>query len=122
MMRLMLILTVLTFSQVAQAQPIFLACNGDMVDHVHGTSEKRSIIVAVNLEARTITVLGYDPVVIVSEANDGTVGFAATERGIATGITAGKLNRITGLTSIDFKTNDSVQSFDGSCKRAEKLF
>jgi hypothetical protein len=101
-MRWLLILTVLTFSQVAQAQPIFLACNGDMADHAHGTSEKRAIIVAVNLEARTITVLGYDPVV--------------------TGVTAGKLNRITGLASIDFKTNDGVQSFDGVCKRAEKLF
>jgi hypothetical protein len=80
-MRLVIILAALTVSQTAQAQPIFLACNGDMVDHAHGTSEKRAIIVAVSLEARTITVLGYDPVVIVSEANDGTVGFAATERG-----------------------------------------
>jgi hypothetical protein len=67
-------------------------------------------------------VLDYDPVVIVSEATDGTVEFAAAERGIATGVTAGKLNRITGLASIDFKTNDGVQSFDGACKRAEKLF
>jgi len=121
MMRLMLILTALTFSQVAQAQPIFLACNGDMADHAHGTSEKRAIIVAVNLEAHTITVLGYDPVLIVSEATDGTVGFSATRGGV-TGVTAGKLNRITGLASIDFKTNDGVQSFDGVCKRAEKLF
>jgi hypothetical protein len=121
-MRLVPILTALTFSQVARAQPIFLACNGDMVDHAHGTSEKRAIIVAVSLEARTITVLGYDPVVIVSEANDRTVGFAATERGVASGVTAGKINRITGLASIDFKTNDGVQSFDGACKRAEKLF
>jgi hypothetical protein len=120
-MRWLLILTALTFSEVAQAQPIFLACNGDMVDHAHGTSEKRAIIVAVNLEGRTIMVLGYDPVVIVSEATDGTVGFAATRGGV-TGVTAGKLNRITGLASIDFKTNDGVQSFDGVCKRAEKLF
>jgi hypothetical protein len=66
--------------------------------------------------------LGYDPVVIVSEANDGTVGFAATERGIASGVTSGKINRITGLASIDFKTNDGVETFDGACKRAEKLF
>ena len=121
-MRWLLSLTVLTFSEVADAQPIFLACNGDMADHAHGTGEKRAIIVAVNLEARTITVLGYYPVVIVSEATDGTVGFAATERGVVTGVTAGKINRITGLASIDFKTNDGVQSFDGACKRAEKLF
>jgi hypothetical protein len=47
---------------------------------------------------------------------------AATERGVASGVTAGKINRITGLASIDFKTNDGVQSFDGACKRAEKLF
>jgi hypothetical protein len=112
-MRCLLILTVLTFSEVAQAQPIFLACNGDMVDHAHGTSEKRAIIAAVNLEARTITVLGYDPVLIVSEATDGTVGFSATR---------GRVTGVTGLASIDFKTNDGVQSFDGVCKRAEKLF
>src|SRR5262249_17723429 len=62
------------------------------------------------------------PVAIISEATDGTVGFAATERGVITGVTAGKLNRITGLTSIDFKTNDGTQIFDGTCKRAEKLF
>jgi hypothetical protein len=91
LMRWVPILTALTFSQVAQAQPIFLACNGDMVDRARGISEKRSSIVAVSLEARTITVLGYDPVVIVSEANDGTVGFAATERGVLSGVTAGKL-------------------------------
>ena len=122
-MRWLLILTVLTFSEFVQAQPIFLACNGDVADHAHGTSEERAIIVAVNLEARTVTVLGYDPVVIVSEATNGTVGFAAaTERGVVTGVTAGKINRITGLASIDFKTNDGVQTFDGACKRAEKLF
>jgi hypothetical protein len=93
-----------------------------LVDHANATSEKRAIIIAVNLEARALTVLGYEPVAIISEATDGTVGFAATERGVVIGITAGKLNRITGLTSIDFKTNDGVQIFDGTCKRAEKLF
>src|SRR6516164_7748853 len=118
--RWVLVLTALTVSQVAQAEPpIFLACSGDLVDHLHATSEKRAIIIAVNLEVRTLTVLGYDPVAIISE---GTVGFAATERGVITGVTAGKLNRITGLTSIDFKTNNGTQIFDGTCKRAEKLF
>jgi len=121
--RWVLVLTALTVSQVAQAEPpVFLACSGDLVDHLHATSEKRAIIIAVNLEVRTLTVLGYDPVAIISEATDGTVGFAATERGVITGVTAGKLNRITGLTSIDFKTNDGTQIFDGTCKRAEKLF
>jgi hypothetical protein len=121
-MRWLLILTALTFSEVAQAQPIFLACNGDMVDKSHGTTEKRAIIVAVDLEGRTVTVLGYDPVVVVSEASDGTVGFAGTERGVVTGVTAGKINRITGIASIDFKMNDGFRIFDGACKRAEKLF
>ena len=123
LMRWVLVLTALTASGLAQAEPpIFPACSGDMRDHAHATSEKRAIIIAVSLEARTLTVLGYDPVAIISEATDGTVGFAATERGVVNGVTAGKLNGITGLTSIDFKTNDGVQIFDGSCKRAEKLF
>ena len=88
----------------------------------HATSEKRAIIIAVNLDAHTLTVLGYDPVAIISEAADGTVGFAATDRGVVNGVTAGKLNRVTGLTSIDFKMNDDLRIFDGTCKRAEKLF
>ena len=122
-MRWVLIFLALTISGLAQAEPpIFLACSGDLVDHAHDASEKRAIIIAVNLDAHTLTVLGYDPVAIISEAADGTVGFAATERGVITGVTAGKLNRITGLTSIDFKTNDGTQIFDGTCKRAEKLF
>ena len=122
-MRWVLILLALTISGLAQAEPpIFPACSGDMRDHAHATSEKRAIIIAVSLEARTLTVLGYDPLAIISEATDGTVGFAATERGVVNGVTAGKLNGITGLTSIDFKTNDGVQIFDGTCKRAEKLF
>ena len=122
-MRWVLILLALTISGLARAEPpIFLACNGDMRDHAHATSEKRAIIVAVSIEARTLTVLGYEPVAIISEAADGTVAFGSTERGVVNGVTAGKLNRITGLTSIDFKTNDGVQIFDGTCKRAEKLF
>ena len=123
LMRWVLVLTALTVSGLAQAEPpIFLACSGDLADHANATSQKRAIIIAVSLETRTLTVLGYDPVAIISEATDGTVGFAATERGVVNGVTAGKLNRITGLTSIDFKTNDGVQIFDGTCKRAEKLF
>jgi hypothetical protein len=122
-MRWVLMLTALTFSQVAQAQPIFLGCNGDIVDHTHGTSEKRAIIVAVNSETRTLTVLGYDPVAIIGEAADGTVDFAVTPGAAITGVIGGKLNRITGLTSIDFKvTNDSLEIFDGTCKRPQKLF
>jgi len=118
-----LILLALTISGLALAEPpVFLACSGDLVDHAHGTSEKRAIIIAVNLEARTLTVLGYDPVSIISEAADGTVAFGATEPVVVNGVTTGKLNRITGLTSIDFKTNDDVHIFDGTCKRAEKLF
>jgi hypothetical protein len=117
-----LILTALTVSSVAQAQPVFLGCSGELVDHVHATSEKHAIIIAVNLEARSLTVLGYDSVPIMSEAADGTVGFAATERDVATGVTAGNLNRITGLTWIDFKTTDGILIFDGTCKRPEKLF
>ena len=123
LMRWVLVLTALTVSQVAQAEPpVFLACSGDLVDHAHDTREKRAIIIAVNLDAHTLTVLGYDPVAIISEAADGTVGFASTERGVVNGVTAGKLNRITGLTSIDFKMNDDLRIFDGTCKRAEKLF
>ena len=122
-MRWVLILLALTISGLAQAEPpIFLACSGDLVDHAHDASEKRAIIVAVSMEARTLTVLGYEPVAIISEAADGTVAFGSTERGVITGVTAGKLNRITGLTSIVFKTNEGVQIFDGTCKRAEKLF
>ena len=123
LMTWVLVLTALTVSGLAQAEPpIFLACSGDMRDHAHATSEKRAIIIAVSLEAHTVTVLGYDPASILSEATDGTVGFGATEHGLVTGITAGKLNRITGLTSIDIKTKDDLQIFDGTCKRAEKLF
>jgi len=48
-------------------------------------------IIVVNLDAHTLTVLGYDPVAITSEAADGTVGFAATERGVVNGVTAGSL-------------------------------
>jgi hypothetical protein len=93
-----------------------------LVDPANATSEKRAIIIAVDLEAHTLTVLGHDPVAFINEAADGTVGFAATERGVVTGVTTGKLNRITGLASIDFKTNDGIQIFNGTCKRAEKLF
>jgi len=122
-MRWVLILLALTISGLALAEPpIFLACSGDMIDPTHGTSEKRAIIIAVNVEARTLTVLGYDPTAIIGENPDGTVAFGSTERGVVNGVTAGKLNRITGLTSIDFKTNDDVHIFDGTCNRAEKLF
>jgi hypothetical protein len=65
LMRWVLILLALTISGLAQAEPpIFLACSGDLVDHAHDTSEKRAIIIAVNLDAHTLTVLGYDPVAI----------------------------------------------------------
>ncbi len=122
-MRWALMLLALTISGRALAEPpVFLACSGEMIDRAHATSEKRAIIIAVNLETRTLTVLGYEPVAIISEAADGTVAFGSTERGVVNGVTAGKLNRITGLTSIDFKTNDDVHIFDGTCKRAEKLF
>jgi hypothetical protein len=93
-----------------------------LVDPANATSEKRAIIIAVNLEAHTLTVLGHDPVAFISESADGTVGFGASGRGVVGGVTAGKLNRITGLASIDFKTNDGIQTFNGTCKRAEKLF
>jgi hypothetical protein len=123
-MQSVLVLMALTVNGLAQAEPpVFLACSGEMRDPAHSTSEfVRAIIIAVSLEARTLTVLGYDPVAIISEAADGTVAFGSTERGVVNGVTAGKINRITGLTSIDLKTNDDFHIFDGTCKRAEKLF
>jgi hypothetical protein len=120
----MVILTALTTSQVAlAADPVHLACNGGMrvVNANNVVAENYTVSLAIDLQAGTLTVDGYEPVQIVDDRGDTVVFEAKPET--KTGVSTGTLNRITGAASIHIiKSTRGLHIFEGTCKRGEKLF
>ena len=123
---LMMVLATLFIGAVAHAEPVLLACYGEM--HVLGVAgvrqlpEKYSLPIAIDVETKSIKVGTYDLLPLMGDPKDDTVGFLA-KPGSKYGVSTGTLNRVTGAASINFLPPEGgVLGFEGICKPAKKLF
>jgi hypothetical protein len=125
MLRLMMIIAVLIIAPVAQAEPVLLACHGEM--RVLGPAgfgqapESRVLSLAIDLRARTVTIEGYDPVPLPEPSDDDKVVFV--NYGATVGVSTGAVNRKTGALWVHIIPRDGgLLGFEGVCKPAKKLF
>ena len=86
------------------------------------TANKYGLSLAIDMNARSVTVEGHEPVPIMGDAKGDTVVFIA-DPGTIAGVSTGTLNRITGAASIHIiSPMEGLRIFEGTCKQAQKLF
>ena len=109
----------------ALAEPAHLACSGKLrVVNAGGVTiaDKYDLSLAIDMNARSVTVDSYEPVKIMGDAKGDTMVFMA-DPGTIAGVSTGTLNRITGAASIHvISPIDGLRIFEGTCKQAQKLF
>jgi hypothetical protein len=106
----------------AQAEPVQLACTGQMTAAIRQVTEDSIIALTIDLRAKTATVGGYGTVPILGDSDGDTVVFMTNKNSIV-GVSTGTINRITGVASIHIITlTDGLYMFYGVCKPAQKLF
>jgi hypothetical protein len=120
-MRWMVIVIVLVISQIAHAEPVLLACYGEIRNARSEQTEKYALPVRIDLQAGTVRVENYEAVPFMGPPEDDTVAFIAKPE-TKIGVSTGSINRITGQASIHIIRNDGLLIFEGNCRRAEKLF
>ena len=112
-------------ASTAQAEPTHLACRGELrVINAGGvtTADKYDLSLAIDMNARSVTVDSYEPVKFLGDIKGDTVVFMA-DPGTIAGVSTGTLNRITGAASIHIiSPMEGLRIFEGTCKQAQKLF
>jgi hypothetical protein len=120
---------VLVIGPMAHADPVYMACTGQMLLPNKKVDMNATLSLAIDLRAGAVTVGGYQPVGLVpaipaapgipnAESNM-VVFFGATSQGVL----SGRVDRITGEASVHFSPDTPQdQFFDGVCKTTQKLF
>ena len=103
---------------VAEAQPVTLACYGDMrrlgPDGANEQPEKYSLKITIDQQTKTAKVEDYEPVPLFPTGSPDTFVFAE-DKGSKPGVSFGTLDRSTGQVSIDFDTEVGLVGFEGVC-------
>jgi hypothetical protein len=77
---------------------------------------------AIDMEARTVTVDGFDTVPMLGDTSSETVAFMAQPASLA-GVSTGTVNRTTGAAQVHIISQiDGLLVFRGVCKPAQPLF
>jgi hypothetical protein len=119
---LALIAAVMSAARIALAEPIHLACEGNMSSPGDDRGESRVISLVIDEAARVVTVHGYAPVSIISEPDSESVIFDADPKSNF-GVSTGSVNRVTGEAQIHIITGTAgLVMFFGRCKPAKRLF
>jgi hypothetical protein len=122
-------IVMLVTSTAAHADPVYMACTGQMLLSNKRVDMKATLSLTIDLRAGTVTVGGYQPVGLVpaipaapgipnTESNM-VVFFGATSQGVL----SGRVDRVTGEASVHFSPDKPQdQFFDGVCRATQKLF
>jgi hypothetical protein len=129
---LLLAVAVSAMSPVARADPVHMACRGQMLLPNKSIDTTAVLSLKIDLRALTVTVGGYQPVGIlppipasqksgiIKEAESNEVSFIGTTIG---GVLSGTLDRVTGDANITFqKDKPQERFFSGICRPTERLF
>jgi hypothetical protein len=97
----------------AAAAPLYLRCDGEWVEQ----AKTEPAAISITIDGTYAKVEDLAPVLIYSNDEDvWTFGNPASE------VRYGQINRITGQVTIDITEAKHQLSFDGVCRKAEKLF
>ena len=118
-----IVLAVAINPSIASAEPMRLACEGEVrLQNADGeTIDKDILSVVIDLAAKTVTVGSRGAVPIVSKPDADTMVFIA-EPGSREGVSTGTVNRFTGVASIHIIRTDGLYKFYGTCRTAQRLF
>jgi hypothetical protein len=120
-MRFILILaSVLTFCGAVRAEPMHLACHGEMRAPPNPKPERYTLTIVLDTRKQTISTEHYGSAPFIDDKpEDETVAFLnQTKMGISTGT----INRYSGELSLHILIADGLLTFNGTCTRAERLF
>jgi hypothetical protein len=119
-------------SPIAHADPVHMACSGGMLLPNRKVDTNTALSLTVDLRAGTVTVEGYQPVVILpaipaSPKSGITLDTGSNEVSFVGptihGAVSGSVDRVTGKANITFRPHTPQERFfSGFCRPAEKLF
>jgi hypothetical protein len=121
----------LAISTAAHADPVYMACKGQMLLPNKRVDMNATLSLTIDLRAGTVTVGGYQPVVILPAIPEPPKsGIKDTERNELSfigstiqGVLSGSVDRVTGEANITFQLKTPQERFfSGTCRPAEKLF
>ncbi len=121
----------LVTSTAAHADPVYMACTGQMLLSNKRVDMKATLSLTIDLRAGTVTVGGYQPVVILPAIPaPAKSGIKDTERNELSfmgstihGMLSGSVDRVTGEANITFDVHSAEERFfSGICRTAQKLF
>ncbi len=120
----MVAVVMLTISPIAHADPVHMACSGQMLLSSKRVDTDAVLSITVDMIAEKVTVGANEPVSflppIPGTENNEVHFIGATTHG---GVLHGHVDRITGETTVVFWANTPKEEFfSGNCRPAKKLF
>jgi hypothetical protein len=116
---ILIVASALMISGVVRAEPLHLACHGEIHTPANPKPERYTLTIVLDLAQQTISTEHYGSAPFVDKPENETVAFLNnTNKGISTGT----LNRYSGELSLHIITPDGLLIFNGTCTRAERLF
>lgn len=120
-MRLTVLITMLMISPLALAEPVHMACKGEMTTD-GGHVQKLALSLTIDRGAGTLTVQDHGSVKIRGQQND-TVLFSGPSSDYPNQTILGTINRVTGETVIAINIGPGMgQRFVGTCDTARPKF
>ncbi len=127
----LLAVAVLAISPTAHADPVHMACSGEMLLPNRKVDTNTVLSLTIDLRAGTVTVGGYQPVAILpaipASPESGILDTGKNEvifiGSTIQGVLSGSVDRVTGEANITFHLHTTQEHFfRGICRPAQKLF